>query len=131
MKLAKLSLTILGAGVLLCSSAFAGETNKITVDVADKVNVDGKPLNPGKYTVEWTGTGANVQVTIRQGKQTVATVSAHLTEQANNNAATAYGSSTEADGSKSLTAIYVGGKKSVLELNQKSASQQSTSTEAK
>ena len=105
MKLSKLSLTLFATGLLLCSSALAGETNKLTLTVSDKLTVDGKPLNPGSYTVEWNGTGPTVQVTIRQGKQTVATLSAHLTEQPARNAANAFGSITEPDGSKSLTAI--------------------------
>jgi hypothetical protein len=71
----------------------------------DKTIVDGKPLNPGQYTVEWTGTGPTVQVTLLQGKQTVATFPAHVTEQPKPNHDDAYGSTTEPDGSSRLTAI--------------------------
>ena len=75
--------------------------------------------------------GPTVQVTIVQGKQAVASFSAHVTEQAIPNSATAYGASVEADGSHSLTAIYVGGKRTSLELEQKEARQQTSTPAAK
>jgi hypothetical protein len=89
----------------------------------EKVNVEGKALNPGKYTITWDGTGPNVQVTVLQGKQAVATFPAHLTEQATRNSEDAYGSAAETDGSRTLTAIYPSGKRFSLELETKSASQ--------
>ncbi|HET7107159.1 MAG TPA: hypothetical protein VFI38_10135 [Candidatus Acidoferrum sp.] len=131
MKLSKLSLAFFGSALLLASAAVAGESNKGSLNLFEKVNVEGKALNPGKYTVIWDGTGPNVQVTVFQGKQTVATFSAHLTEQANRNTEDAYGSSTETDGSRSLTAIYPNGKRFSIELDTKSASQPSTAPASK
>ena len=131
MKLSKIVTTLFGAALLLASCAFAGETNKTSVNLAEKVTVEGKTIGPGTYKVEWQGTGANVQVTLSQGKRTVATFPAQINEQANNNAVNAYGSATEPDGSKSLTAIYVGGKKYILEVEQASASREAASTTAK
>jgi len=130
MKLSKVMATVFGAALLLASSAVAGE-NKTSVNLIDKVSVDGKTIEPGKYQVEWTGNGPNVQVTVAKGKQQVATFPAKLTEQATSNSATAYSTAAATDGSKSLTAIYVGGKKYVLELEQASANREAASTTAK
>jgi hypothetical protein len=123
--------TLSCAALLLASTVLAADLNKGTLNVSEKVNVEGKTIDPGTYKVEWNGTGPTVQVTILHGKQTVATFPAQLTEQANKNAVDAYGSATEADGSKQLTAIYIGGKHTVLQLEPSSASQQSSTQNAK
>lgn len=131
MKLSKIATTLFGAALLLASCAIAGETNKTNITVADKVSVEGKTIEPGRYQVEWTGNGPNVQVTVARGKQQVASFPAKLTENATSNATSAYSTSASADGSKSLTAIYVGGKKYILEVDQASASREAASTTAK
>jgi len=131
MKLSKVSIILVGAALVFSSGALAGETNKGKLHVADKLTVEGKTINPGDYTVEWTGTGPTVQVSILQGRQTIATFPAHVTEQATRNQADAYGSAADADGSRTLTAIYLGGKRTTLELDQNQASQQSSTPESK
>lgn len=117
MKIFKLSVFLLVGALLGSSLAFAGESNKITLQLYDKVSVQGKAINPGRYTVAWEGSGPTVQVTISQGKETVATFQAHLAEQATRNNGDAYGSASEADGTRALTSIYPGGKRIALELN--------------
>src|SRR6266568_2762087 len=67
---------LLGASLLLASAAFAGE--KATVKVYEDVKVNGKTLPAGKYDLSWEGTGSNVQVNIRQGRETVATLPAQV-----------------------------------------------------
>lgn len=131
MKVAKLSLFLFAAALFASSAAFARESSKTSLRISETVTVDGKQLNPGQYTVSWAGSGSSVQVTILQGKQAVATFPAHLAEQGVPNPGSAYGTSTEPDGSHSLTSIYVGGKRTVLELEQKDAHQQTSSTSAK
>jgi hypothetical protein len=131
MKLSKISLAILGSALLFSSAALAGDANKGSLQLYEKVNVEGKALNPGKYTVTWEGTGPNVQVTVLQGKQTVATFPAHLTEQATRNTEDAYGSSAETDGSRTLTAIYPNGKRFSLEVGQAAASQAASAPASK
>jgi hypothetical protein len=131
MKLSKLSLAFFGSALLLSSAAVAGDSNKGSLNLYEKVSVEGKELNPGHYTITWDGSGPNVQVTVSQGKQTVATFPAHLTEQATRNNEDAYGSSADTDGSRTLTAIYPNGKRFSLELGQTSASQPSTSPASK
>jgi hypothetical protein len=129
MKNSKLPVVLLGAALLLSSGVFAAEANKGTLQLSDKVTVEGKSLNSGKYTVEWNGTGTAVQVTIRQGKQTVATLSAHVTEQPTPNPGDAYGTIAGTDGSRTLTTFYPAHKRFALELDQNgAASQQPTAT---
>jgi len=131
MKLSRISITLLGVALLSSSGAIAGDVNKGSVQIAEKLTVEGKRLNPGRYTVEWDGAGPTVQVTLLQGKETVATFPAHITEQAAKNTADAYGSIEQPDGSRSLTAIYLAGKRAVLEVQQNGTSQESSSPGSK
>lgn len=131
MKSSRLSVFLITVALLGSAVAFAGETNKATLQLYEKVSVDGKALDPGKYTVAWEGSGPTVQVTISKGKQTVATLPAHLAEQAARNNGDAYGSSTEPDGSRTLTAIYVGGTRVSLEFSHQEAGQPANASAAK
>jgi len=131
MKLSKVSILLMGSAFVFSSGAFAGDANKGKLHLHDKTIVDGKPLNPGNYTVEWTGAGPTVQVTLLQGKQTVATFPAQLAEQPRPNHDDAYGSAPESDGSKRLTVIYISGKRTALELEQNQASQQAGMSDSK
>ena len=131
MKLSKGSILLIGSALVFSSGAFAGDANKGKLHLQDKTIVDGKPLNPGNYTVEWTGTGPTVEVTLLEGKQTVATFPAHLTEQSTRNHDDAYGSASESDGSRRLTVIYISGKRTALELEQNQASQQTGMSDSK
>jgi hypothetical protein len=127
MKISKISLAILGAALLCVSSAFAGGVNKANLNLSEKVTVDGKTLDAGTYKVEWNGDGPNVQVNLLRGKNTVATFPAQVTEGTTQNADSAYGSVQQPDGSRSLTSIYIGGKRTILQVGQNSsATQQST-----
>ena len=124
MKLSKASILLIGSAVVFSSAALAGDTNKGKLRLQNKIIVDGKALNPGHYTVEWTGTGPTVQVTLLQGKEAVATFPAHITEQPTVDHDDAYGSALQPDGSSRLTTIYFGGKRTALELEQYEAGQQ-------
>ena len=131
MKLLKASILLIGSALVFSSGALAGGANQGKLHLQDKTVVDGKPLNPGYYSVEWTGTGPTVQVTLRQGKQTVATFAAHIAEQPTPNHDDAYGNATEPDGSSRLTAIYFSGKRTALELEQNQANSQSSMSDSK
>jgi hypothetical protein len=122
MKISRALTFLFSAALLLSSAAIAGEANKGTLRLSENVVIQGKALNPGKYTVEWDGSGPTVQVTLLSGKEKVATFPAHLTEQASPNVQDAYGTATEPNGSRSLTAIYPGGKRVVLQVDQNQAS---------
>ena len=111
MRMSRIGVTLFGAALLFSSSAFAGGNgNKGSLRLDEKVTVDGTPLNPGNYKVEWSGDGAEVKVSILQGGQTVATFPAHVAEQKMTPPADAYGSTKQPNGDKTLTAIYFGGK---------------------
>ena len=116
MKMSRVSILLFGATLLFSSAALAGETNKGTLRLDDKVVVDGKPLAPGNYRVEWDGSGPTVQVKLLQGKQAVATIPAHLTEQASPNSQDGYATTAEPDGSRALTAIFF--KRFTLQIDQ-------------
>jgi hypothetical protein len=131
MKLSKVSILFIGSAFVLSSGAFAGDANKGKLHLQDKTIVDGRPLNPGNYNVEWTGTGPTVQVNLLQGKQTVATFPAHVSEQSTANHHNAYGSAPESDGSRRLTAIFISGKRTALELEQHQATQQAGMSDSK
>jgi hypothetical protein len=124
MKIAKVSVALFGAALLFSAAAVAGESNKGTLLLNDKVIVEGKTLDSGHYTVEWTGSGPTVQVTVLRGKQTVTTFSAHVTEQLMANEKNSYSTLAEPNGSKALTAIYPSGKRFTLQLEQNEARQQ-------
>jgi hypothetical protein len=131
MKKSRLSIALFGAALLFSSAASAGDSNKATLNLIESVRVEGKTLNPGHYKVEWTGSGADVQVTVLKGRDTVATFPARVTEQPSQIRSDAYGSATQTDGTRALTAIYIGGKHTVLEVGQNGATQQSSTTGSK
>jgi hypothetical protein len=122
MKISRALTFLFSAALLLSSAAIAGETNKGTLRLNDSVVIQGKTVNSGKYTVEWDGSGPTVQVTLLSGKQTVATFPAHVTEQASPNTQDSYSTAAEPNGARSLTAIYPGGKRVALQVEQNQAS---------
>lgn len=107
---------LFGASLLLATAAFAGE--KATVRVYENVKVNGTTLAPGKYEVAWEGTGATVQVSIRQGANTIATIPAAVETAKAAPAGTGYSTKTDGDGSKSVTSVFFAGKKVSLNLDQ-------------
>ena len=130
MKGVNISLTFLGGALLLAAGAFAGEANKATLRLQEKVTVEGKQLSPGTYRLAWDGTGPDVRVNILRGKETVATVPAHLVEQRARKAQDGYATTAEADGSKSLTSIYVAGKNLTLQFQGAEAAQHTGSQQS-
>src|SRR3989442_1722396 len=77
---------LLGASLFLATAAFAGE--KASVKVYESVKLNGKTIAPGKYDLEWSGTGPDVQLNIRKGSETVATAPAKITPVATASAGT-------------------------------------------
>jgi hypothetical protein len=110
---------LFGASLFVATAAFAGE--KTSVKLYEDVRVNGKTLAAGKYDVEWTGTGDSAQLSIRQGKETVASVPAKIVATQSAAGYTGYSTKGEADGSKSLTTVFVAGKKYTFELGQEAA----------
>ena len=63
----------------LAIGAFAGE-NKGSFTLPSAAQLEGKNLAAGEYKVRWEGSGPEVQVTVTQGKNTIATLPAKLVE---------------------------------------------------
>jgi hypothetical protein len=108
---------LFGASLLLATAAFAGE--KATVKVYENVKINGTTLAPGKYEVAWEGTGSTVQVSIRQGANTVVTIPAAVETAKAAPAGSGYSTKTEGDGTKSVTSVFFAGKKISLNLDQR------------
>ena len=119
---------LFGASLLLATAAFAGE--KATVKVYENVKVNGAILAPGKYELAWEGNGSTVQLSIRQGSNTVATVPAAVETTKAAPASTGYSTKTEGDGSKSVTSVFFAGKKISLNLDQQAVAASAQAAES-
>jgi hypothetical protein len=116
MKIPKVALAFVSTALLFASATIANEANKTTVRINQKVTVEGKTLDSGKYTALWTGEGSNVQVTLLRGKDTVATFPAQIKQEGTPNPVDAIGTTDGPDGSKQLTSIYPNGKRLSIQL---------------
>ena len=112
---------LLTLSLLLAANAVAGNTNKGTLQLTDTVTVGGKQLPAGKYRVEWAGSGATVEVSISDGRETLAKVPAQVLPLEKAGAASGYSTSTDQAGNKTLTQIFFGGKKYELSIGEASA----------
>ena len=121
MRKTKFTAALLTFSLLLVASAIAGNSNKGTLNVDETVTVGGKPLPAGKYQVEWAGTGENVEVSISNGKDTVAKVPAQVVPVAKAERESGYSTNTDQAGNKSLTGIFFSGKKYQLSIGEASA----------
>ncbi len=120
MKTSRIITTLFGASLLFATGAFAQE--KSTLKLTDKINVQGTEVKPGTYDVEWDGSGPTVQVSIRRGKNNIVTVPATLVTKEEANVSGGYGARKEADGSRTLFAIFPQGKRVELEIADKPTS---------
>ena len=121
MRKVKSTAGLLTFSLLLAASANAGNTSKGTLQVAEPVTVGGKQLPAGKYQVEWAGSGSNVELSISDGRETVAKVPAQILPLKKAEAASGYSTSTDQAGNKALTEIFFGGKKYELSIGEASA----------
>ena len=121
MRKTKFTVGLLTFSLLLAASVIAGNTNKGTLQVAETVTVGGKQLLAGKYQVEWAGSGSNVELSIFDGKETVAKVPAQIIPLKKAEAASGYSTTTDPAGNKALTEIFFGGKKYQLSIGEASA----------
>jgi hypothetical protein len=122
MKATKLFTLLVGSSLLLSASVFAGNGNKKTLHLYESVTLDGKQLPAGDYRFEWTGTGPDVKLNVLKGKETIATVDAHIVSVALPNKQDGYSSAAGKDGSPAVTAVFFSGEKFDLEIGQAAAS---------
>jgi len=117
MKFATISKSvILGLAVLLASSAFAA--SKANLNLQNPTTINGTKLKAGEYKLEWDGTGPNVEVSIRQGKNVLAKVPAKIVDlntAASNDAAV---TKVNTDGTSTLAGARFQGKKYALEIGE-------------
>ncbi|MGC2473756.1 MAG: hypothetical protein WA485_05430 [Candidatus Sulfotelmatobacter sp.] len=127
MKFATISKSlILGAALLLASSAFAA--NKANFTFNSPTIVNGTKLKAGDYKLEWDGTGSEVQVSFIQGKKVVAKVPAKLVDLNSNSQNDAAVVNNNGDGTTTLTALRFAGKRYSLELGEASDGMQAGSS---
>jgi len=102
--------------VLFAMSALA--SSKSSLQLHQPTNVAGKQLATGEYTVQWDGSGDQVNLKVYQGKKEVASTSAHVVklDQAADFDQTII-SAAEGGGS-TLTEIRFHGKKFALRLGE-------------
>ncbi len=103
MRKTKFTAALLTFSLLLVASAIAGNSNKGTLNVEETVSVGGKQLPAGKYQVEWAGTGPSVEVSISDGRETVANVPAQLIPLKKAEPTSGYSTNTDQAGNKVLT----------------------------
>jgi hypothetical protein len=107
---------VLGAALLMAASAFAA--NKGTLAVSSPVNVGGKQLSAGEYSVQWDGSGPNVQASIMKGKKVVATAPAHMIDLNQSAVSDSAVLRTNSDGSRELAQARFSGRKFALEFGE-------------
>jgi hypothetical protein len=64
--------------VVLSAAAFAKDTHSGKFTLTDSAKVGATELQPGDYKAEWSGPADNLQVSIIQHGQTVATTQGHI-----------------------------------------------------
>lgn len=111
---------VMGAALLLASSALAA--NKGQVTVSSPVQVGGKQLSAGQYSVQWDGNGPNVEASIMKGKKVVATVPARVVELQQSSSQDSAVLRTNDDGSRDLAQARFAGKKYALTFGEEGAS---------
>jgi hypothetical protein len=112
---------LLGLALLLATSAFAAG-NKGSMQLLDPVNVSGKQLPAGDYSVKWDGSGPNVEVNIMKGNKVVATTPARLIDLSAKPERDSAVVKNNDDGSRSLAEIHFGGKTYGLAIGSDSSS---------
>ena len=121
MKRTKIMTGLLAFSLLLAASAIAGNTNKGTLRVDETVTVGDKQLPAGKYQVTWAGSGSNVELTISDGRETLAKVPAQILPLKTAQAGSGYSIKIDEAGNKALTEILFDGKKYTLSIGEASA----------
>ena len=105
---------VLGLAMLLASTAFAA--TKASLQLSNPTLVNGTTLKPGDYRIQWEGTGPNVELSILQGKNVLAKVSAHVVELQTPASYDAAVTHQNASGPNTLAGVRFRGKKTALEL---------------
>jgi hypothetical protein len=105
---------VLGLAVFVATGAFA--SNKGSLHVTEAVEVNGQQIPAGDYTIRWEGTGANVELSVMQGKKELAKTTAKQVEL---DQAPSYDAAivNHSNGRASVSQIRFSGKKTALEID--------------
>jgi hypothetical protein len=109
----------LTAALLIAGSAFAA--TKGSMELLRPANVAGTQLAAGSYTVQWDGTGDQVQLQILKGKKSMASANAHLVKLEHPLSENSVVVVPNNDGSRSVARINFGKKDFALELDNEGA----------
>ena len=110
MKFATMSkILVVGLALTLVSSAFAASKANLTLN--NPTSINGTKLKAGDYKLEWDGSGPNVEVSILQGKNVVATTSAKVVDSTQGFDSVTFGT---AGNTKTLEEIDFGGQHKAL-----------------
>lgn len=105
--------------LLLSVSAWAADaapsTSRASLELQDPMTVAGTQLQSGKYRVEWTGSGEQVQVKIYRGNKEVVSTHAQLLKDDTSYDHISYSMGDK--GSRVLTQVYFGKQKCALRLD--------------
>jgi len=116
---------LLGLTILLATSLFAS-SNKGSLQTLSAVTVSGKTLPAGDYSLNWQGSGSNVQLNILKGKKVIATTPARLVDLSQAPASDVAIIKSNTDGSRSLQEVRFGGKKYALQIGEEAGSSEGT-----
>jgi len=108
-------MTLAVASLLATAALAAGAAHKGSLQVNDPVQVNGKQLKAGQYTVSWDGEGPAVSLHFMRDGKEIATAPAtvvQLDQKASQDAAEVTGASND----RQLSAIRFSGKKYELDL---------------
>jgi len=104
---------VLGLAVFVATGAFA--SNKGSLHVTEAVEVSGQQIPAGDYTIRWEGTGANVELSVMQGKKELAKTTA---KEVQLEQAPSYDTAivNHSSGKASVSEIRFAGKKTALDI---------------
>jgi hypothetical protein len=121
----KLSLRLQVISLLLfllpAAAVFAAtDANKGSLSIGSAVQVAGKQLAAGEYTVKWDGVGPTAQVNISRDGKVVATVPARVVKLEQKPAHDSVETKTAGNGDRTITSIRFEGKTYALEIGEQS-----------
>jgi hypothetical protein len=93
-------------------SAFAGSKDggSASFELPQKASIAGTELKPGNYKLEWQGSGSDVKVQFKQGKNVVASSTARVVELPSKDRFTAAVLNTNPNGTPALAEARMAGK---------------------
>lgn len=106
--------------VLLAGTVWAA--NKGSLDLLHTTSVAGTKLASGSYTVQWEGSGDQVELKIYQGKKQVATTSGHIVQLDSPSRYSSAIVSTDGNGGATLSQIRFAGKKLAITISDETGS---------